>query len=65
MDSGRSAAESKVLYVCGGIRLFVCSYVDCGSENEIKPKDPIRCRDCGYRIMYKKRTKRVVQFEAR
>ena len=24
-----------------------------------------RCRECGYRILYKKRTRRVVQFEAR
>lgn len=32
--------------------------VDCGAENEIKARDAIRCRDCGYRIMYKKRTKR-------
>lgn len=24
----------------------------------IKPKDAIRCRSCGYRIMYKARTKR-------
>ena len=34
-------------YICG----------DCGAMNEIKPKDPIRCRRCGYRIMYKMRTK--------
>ncbi|CAM9952250.1 unnamed protein product, partial [Ectocarpus sp. 8 AP-2014] len=31
---------------------------DCGSDNLIKAKDPIQCRQCGYRIMYKKRTKR-------
>lgn len=24
----------------------------------MRPRDPIRCRECGYRIMYKKRTKR-------
>ena len=34
-------------YLCG----------DCGVVNEIKPKDPIRCRFCGYRILYKIRTK--------
>lgn len=32
----------------------------CQAENEMKPKDPIRCRECGYRIMYKKRTKRCI-----
>ena len=34
-------------YLCG----------DCGVVNDIKPKDPIRCRFCGYRILYKMRTK--------
>lgn len=48
-------AAPGVAYLCG----------DCGAENTIKPGDVIRCRDCGYRILYKKRTKRVVQYEAR
>ena len=34
-------------YICG----------ECGQVTDIKPKDPIRCRFCGYRILYKKRTK--------
>lgn len=38
---------------------------DCGAMNDIKPKDAIRCRVCGYRIMYKTRTKTLIQFEAR
>ncbi|XP_063781321.1 DNA-directed RNA polymerases I, II, and III subunit RPABC4 [Pseudophryne corroboree] len=38
---------------------------ECHKENEIKARDPIRCRECGYRIMYKKRTKRLVVFDAR
>ncbi|KAI8040042.1 hypothetical protein M5D96_007467, partial [Drosophila gunungcola] len=37
----------------------------CHHENEMRPRDPIRCRECGYRIMYKKRTKRLVVFDAR
>ncbi|KAI8918259.1 DNA directed RNA polymerase [Powellomyces hirtus] len=49
------APRVDVTYVCG----------ECGSDNTIKPREPIRCKDCGYRIMYKKRTKRMVQFEAR
>lgn len=32
--------------------------LDCGAENQLKPREPIRCQDCGHRIMYKKRTKR-------
>ncbi len=38
---------------------------NCGSDVSLKPGDVVQCRDCGYRILYKKRTKRVVQFEAR
>lgn len=56
MNPGQYADTSQgVAYVCG----------DCGSSNVLKPNDVIRCRDCGYRILYKKRTKRIVQFEAR
>ncbi|KAL1926152.1 hypothetical protein VTP01DRAFT_6017 [Rhizomucor pusillus] len=42
---------------------YICA--ECGTENALKPREPIRCQDCGHRIMYKKRTKRMVQFEAR
>ena len=31
---------------------------DCGSKNIIKGGDPVRCRTCGFRILYKTRTKR-------
>ena len=37
-------------------------FSECHHENEIKARDPIRCRECGYRIMYKKRTKRSILF---
>lgn len=41
---------------------FLCLFVsaECHTENEIKARDPIRCRECGYRILYKKRTKRCI-----
>jgi len=59
MQSGpptaQTVAPSAVAYICG----------DCGAENTLKAGDVIRCRECGYRILYKKRTKRVVQYEAR
>ncbi|XP_031789099.1 DNA-directed RNA polymerases I, II, and III subunit RPABC4 isoform X6 [Nasonia vitripennis] len=42
--------------------VYIC---ECHHDNEIRPRDPIRCRECGYRIMYKKRTKRLVVFDAR
>ncbi|XP_010436041.1 PREDICTED: DNA-directed RNA polymerases II, IV and V subunit 12 [Camelina sativa] len=49
------ALPEPVTYVCG----------DCGQENTLKSGDVIQCRECGYRILYKKRTRRVVQYEAR
>ena len=46
------------------VRMF-CHAVNCFRENEVGPKDAIRCRECGYRILYKKRTKRLIVFDAR
>jgi len=44
-----------------------CQYEcgDCATINVLKPRDPIRCQSCGYRILYKTRTKRLIQYEAR
>jgi len=50
-----AAAKVPMVYVCG----------ECHNENEIRARDPIRCRECGYRIMYKKRTRRLIVFDAR
>ncbi|ESO00709.1 hypothetical protein HELRODRAFT_154955 [Helobdella robusta] len=47
--------QPSMIYICG----------DCHQENEITPKVPIRCRECGYRIVYKKRTKRAVVLDGR
>ena len=54
-------------YICAGAYLqsvnpfFLVKHrwnIDCSAKNEIKPREPIRCRECGHRIMYKKRTRR-------
>ncbi|KDR23575.1 DNA-directed RNA polymerases I, II, and III subunit RPABC4 [Zootermopsis nevadensis] len=55
MDQAKEPVKTPMVYTCG----------ECHHENEIRPRDPIRCRECGYRIMYKKRTKRLVVFDAR
>ncbi|PLW17398.1 hypothetical protein PCANC_00870 [Puccinia coronata f. sp. avenae] len=52
---GRAPISAPITYLCA----------DCGKDNPIKPREPIRCQECGCRIMYKKRIKRMVQFEAR
>ncbi len=56
-------ADLQLLLRLRGGTAYLCG--DCGQTNEIKPKDPIRCRFCGYRILYKMRTKNLIQFEAR
>ncbi|KAI3358616.1 hypothetical protein L3Q82_015033 [Scortum barcoo] len=49
--------QQPMIYICG---VFLFLFAECHTENEIKARDPIRCRECGYRIMYKKRTKRCI-----
>ncbi|TKA58039.1 hypothetical protein B0A53_00441 [Rhodotorula sp. CCFEE 5036] len=42
----------------GGNTAIEYSCADCAASNEIKAREPIRCRECGCRVMYKKRIKR-------
>ncbi|KAK6204477.1 DNA-directed RNA polymerases I [Scheffersomyces amazonensis] len=37
----------------------------CASSFSLGKNDAIRCKDCGHRVIYKARTRRMVQFEAR
>ena len=37
-----------VQYMCG----------DCDQKVSLKRGDPIRCKECGYRVLYKERTNR-------
>jgi DNA-directed RNA polymerase subunit RPC12/RpoP len=30
---------------------------DCGADNQMRPNEPIRCKECGHRVVYKKRAK--------
>lgn len=39
-----------VVYICG----------ECSAQVALKRGDPIRCKDCGHRVLYKERTKRYV-----
>eukprot|EP00913_Durusdinium_trenchii_P002410 g2226.t1 len=43
-----------VTYICG----------NCGCLVEIKSNDIIRCRECGYRILFKMRSKKPMQYQA-
>ena len=43
----------------------ITSFLDCGSEQEIRPRDNIVCKECNGRIFYKKRLNKASQYEAR
>ena len=51
-DDGVPALRTGVEYRCG----------DCGAVHVIKGNDAIRCRSCGFRILYKVRTRRCECF---
>ncbi|KAL2270273.1 hypothetical protein VTJ83DRAFT_2457 [Remersonia thermophila] len=46
--------DKMVYYICG----------NCGLRCGFQANDPLRCRDCGGRIMYKPRLKILLQFPA-
>lgn len=43
--------------------IYICA--ECKSHLDINLNDPIRCKKCGCRMMYKKRTDKPVQYVAR
>jgi len=47
-SSSLDANAPSVQYLCG----------DCNSKVSLKRGDPIRCKECGHRVLYKERTKR-------
>ncbi|KAK3933837.1 hypothetical protein QBC46DRAFT_401122 [Diplogelasinospora grovesii] len=49
------APTGPMFYTCG----------DCAVKVPLEKGAPIRCQKCGARVLYKERTKRMVQFEAR
>lgn len=60
MGGGSNYASS---FQEGPMTQYLCG--DCSSTVGLRKGDPIRCKECGHRILYKERTKRLVQFEAR
>jgi len=55
MAAGDSSSGPTTQYLCG----------ECNSKVSLARGDAIRCKECGHRVLYKERTKRMVQFEAR
>ena len=56
-----AAAAAPMIPIARGVE-YRCG--DCGAKNNIKGGDPVRCRQCGFRILYKMRTKRCEFIEA-
>ncbi|KAK3181860.1 DNA-directed RNA polymerase core subunit rpc10 [Lecanicillium sp. MT-2017a] len=54
-DVGRHDARSVMTYLCG----------DCGGSVSLGKDALVACPHCAGRVLYKERTKRMVQFEAR
>jgi len=63
METGKETPKDQPAVPKPQIMIYICG--ECHKENEIRARDPVRCRECGYRIMYKKRTKRMVVFDGR
>ena len=64
----------KVHYVCGGKwnsrnsmynNWSFHSIIDCGKDNTLDKETVVRCTYCGHRIFYKKRERKLLQYEAR
>lgn len=60
-STGAAGAAAPVIPIARGVE-YRCG--DCGAKNNIKGGDPVRCRQCGFRILYKMRTKRCEFIEA-
>lgn len=58
---GISRASSN-LVVCVKMEYF-CN--ECGGKVNLNPSEPIICNFCGSRILYKPRTKKILQYEAK
>ncbi|KAI8843166.1 hypothetical protein BJ741DRAFT_574059 [Chytriomyces cf. hyalinus JEL632] len=60
MRFARAWGNRRMEQTSGNVTSLALSLSDCGADNTINPREPIRCRDCGHRILYKKRTQRSV-----
>lgn len=47
-QNGAQIETPAINYLCG----------DCNAKVPLKRGDPIRCKECGHRVLYKERTKR-------
>ena len=55
MQQYQKMYNRQVTYICAA----------CANHVELKASDVVRCRECGHRILYKKRTLTGMMYEAR
>ncbi|MCJ1312880.1 DNA-directed RNA polymerase core subunit rpc10 [Agyrium rufum] len=51
-----NAFQSQSTFDLGPLPQYLCG--ECNAKVQLKKGDPIRCKECGHRILYKERTKR-------
>ncbi|CAH8627088.1 unnamed protein product [Schistosoma mattheei] len=54
--SGATPAANSVTHLSKTVS-YICG--ECRAENEIRPRELVRCLECGHRVLYKKRSKRI------
>lgn len=67
-EDAENREKPKVTYICGGKQLFPSVLIlclGCGKDNKLDKDSVIRCIHCGHRIFYKKRERKLLQYEAR
>ena len=55
-NTGVAAPKTFEISQDGPLMQYLCG--DCGVKTTIRRSDPIRCKECGCRVLYKERTKR-------
>ena len=55
-NAGGTSNYNTTIDATGPITQYMCG--DCNAKVQLKKGDPIRCKECGHRILYKERTKR-------
>lgn len=55
---GRLHSHLLTMKFSHGNAAFLIYAVECRAENEIRPRELVRCLECGHRVLYKKRSKR-------
>ncbi|KZZ98871.1 RNA polymerase Rbp10 [Moelleriella libera RCEF 2490] len=61
--SGASRGNTREDHVVRAVITYTCG--DCGSNVSLGKDALVACPHCAGRVLYKQRTKRMVQFEAR